>query len=178
MTNLKENYAIIRKIISVFFGKLKIMCNFAQYKTVIEASEFTNTMSNLLSMQSAESLCIYGVLIILFTFFYTKLTVDPKQIAENLSKSGTYIPGIRPGKETKTYVNRVLCRITVLGAIGLCFIALLPNVAPMLISDLPSSFRLGGTGLIIVVGVAMETVAQLKGQVTAKSYRGFMGLNK
>ncbi len=145
---------------------------------IVQTSGFTTEMSNLLSMQTPTSLCIYGVLIILFTFFYTKLTVDPEKIAENLSKSGTYIPGIRPGKETKEYVNRVLCRITVLGAIGLCFVALLPHFAPMLITSLPSSFKLGGTGMIIVVGVAMETVAQLKGQVTAKSYRGFMGIKR
>lgn len=145
---------------------------------VIQSSSFTTEMSNLLSMQSATSLCIYAVLIVLFTFFYTKLTVDPDKIAENLSKSGSYIPGIRPGKETKEYVNRVLSRITVLGAIGLTFISLLPHIAPVLISGLPSSIRMGGTGLIIVVGVAMETVAQLKGQMTAKSYRGFMGVRR
>ncbi|MDF9825152.1 preprotein translocase subunit SecY [Breznakia sp. PF5-3] len=146
--------------------------------SVIKASGWTSTMSELLGMQSVPSLCIYAVLIFLFTFFYTKLTVDPEKISENLSKSGTYIPGIRPGKETKDYINKVLSRITVLGALSLVFIALLPNVAPLLIPSLPQSIRLGGTGLIIVVGVAMETVAQLKGQMTAKSYRGFMGVKR
>lgn len=145
---------------------------------VLKASGWTKTMSELLGMQSATSLIIYAVLIVLFTFFYTKLTVDPEKIAENLGKSGTYIPGIRPGKETKEYINRVLSRITVLGALALVFIALLPNVAPLIMPSLPQSIRMGGTGLIIVVGVAMETVAQLKGQVTAKSYRGFMGVKK
>lgn len=145
---------------------------------VIKAAGWTKTMSELLSMQSAPSLCIYAVLIVLFTFFYTKLTVDPEKLSDNLSKSGTYIPGIRPGKETKEYINKVLSRITVLGALALLFIALLPNVAPLIFPDLPQSMRLGGTGLIIVVGVAMETVSQLKGQMTAKSYRGFMGVKK
>ena len=145
---------------------------------VMKASSWTATMSDLLSMQSVTSLCIYGVLIILFTFFYTKLQVDPEKISDNLGKSGTYIPGIRPGKETKEYINRVLSRITVLGALALLFIALLPNVAPMVVPTLPATMRMGGTGLIIVVGVAMETVAQLKGQMTAKSYRGFMGVKK
>lgn len=137
-----------------------------------------NTMDRFLNMQSPESLVIYVILIILFTFFYTKLVVDPEKIAENLSKSGTYIPGIRPGKETKEYVNKVLCRITVLGAIALAVIAILPQVAPMLIPQLPASIRMGGTGLIIVVGVAMETTSQIKGKLTQKSYRGYMGLGR
>lgn len=144
----------------------------------LKASEFTNTLSELMSMQSAVSLTIYVVLIILFTFFYTKLTVDPEKISENLSKSGTYIPGIRPGKETKEYVNKVLSRITVLGALSLAVIAILPHIAPMLIPGLPNSIRMGGTGLIIVVGVAMETTAQIKGKITQKSYQGFMGLGR
>lgn len=144
----------------------------------LQATGFTKTIFNLLQMQSVESLVIYAVLIILFTFFYTKLQVDPDKIAENLSKSGTYIPGIRPGKETKEYINKVLCRITVLGAIALTVIALLPNVAPLLIPSLPSSIRMGGTGLIIVVGVAMETTAQIKGKITQKAYHGFSGLGR
>lgn len=144
----------------------------------LQATGFTKTIFNLLQMQSVESLVIYAVLIILFTFFYTKLQVDPDKIAENLSKSGTYIPGIRPGKETKEYINKVLCRITVLGAIALTVIALLPNVAPLLIPSLPSSIRMGGTGLIIVVGVATETTAQIKGKITQKAYHGFSGLGR
>lgn len=145
---------------------------------VIAANGFTNTLSKFLSMQTTEGLCVYVVLTILFTFFYTKLVVDPEKIAENLQKSGTYIPGIHPGKETKEYINKVLSRITVLGALSLAFIALLPHVAPMLIPGLPASISMGGTGLIIVVGVAMETTAQIQGKVTAKTYRGFMGIGR
>lgn len=138
-----------------------------------ESSEIMTTMSRFLGLQSVESLCIYVVLILLFTFFYTKLQVDPEKIAENLGKSGTYIPGIRPGTETKEYITKVLNRITVLGAIGLAFIAVLPHALP-LFTALPQSMGLGGTGVIIVVGVAMETVKQLEGQLTQKSYRGFI----
>lgn len=145
---------------------------------IIEANSFTNSMANLLGMTSPESLVIYGILIVLFTFFYTKLIIDPEKIAENLSKSGTYIPGVHPGKETKEYINRVLSRITVLGAISLLVIALLPQIAPLIFPALPSSIRMGGTGLIIVVGVAMETTAQIQGKITAKSYRGFMGVRR
>ncbi len=136
-------------------------------------SSTTEAITNFLSLNSIESLSVYVVLIILFTFFYTKMVVDPEKISENLSKSGTYIPGIRPGKETKSYINKVLSRITVLGAVYLAFIAVLPLILPILVPALPSSLQLGGTGLIIVVGVAMETSSQIKGKVAAKSYNSF-----
>lgn len=131
-------------------------------------------LRDFLNFQKVEGLIFYGILIILFTFFYTNLQVDPEKIAENLNKNGTYIPGVRPGKETKNYVTMVLNRITVLGALSLLFIALLPFVLPMIFPTLPNSFGISGTGLIIVVGVALETTSQLKGQMTQKSYRGFL----
>lgn len=139
---------------------------------------FTNAdayekVSSFLSLQEPTGLILYAVLTYLFTFFYTDLQVDPDRIAENLAKSGAYIPGIRPGTETRTYLYKVLHRITVLGATFLTIIAVLPYLLPM-ITSLPSSISIGGTGIIIVVGVAMETVAQLKGQLTQKQYHGFL----
>lgn len=131
------------------------------------------TLQSYLSLTSYTGLALYAVLTILFTFFYTELQVDPEQVADNLSKSGAYIPGIRPGNETKTYLHKVLNRITVLGAIALVVVAILPYILPMFTS-LPSSISIGGTGIIIVVGVAMETIAQLKGQLTTKAYHGFV----
>ena len=131
-------------------------------------------VSSFLSVQKPVGLIIYAVLTFLFTFFYTDLQVDPDKIAENLGKSGAYIPGIRPGTETRTYLRKVLNRITVLGATALTVIAVIPYLLPMLITSLPSSMALGGTGIIIVVGVAMETVSQLKGQLTQKQYHGFL----
>lgn len=116
-------------------------------------------------------LVIYGALIILFTFFYTNLTIDPEKIAnDDLAKHGTYIPGIRPGNETKEYISKVLNRITVLGAILLTFIAVLPYVTSM-IFNLPQGAAVGGTGIIIVVGVAMEAIKTLQGQMTQKQYK-------
>jgi len=135
--------------------------------------ELYTKMSNVLSLTKPFGLCLYAVLIILFTFFYTELQVDPDQVADNLSKSGAYIPGIRPGNETRQYLHKVLSRITVLGAVALMIIAVIPYILPMFTS-LPASTAVGGTGIIIVVGVAMETVSQLKGQLTQKSYRGFL----
>ena len=133
-----------------------------------------NWLAKVCDFTSPWFLAFYGLLIILFTFFYTNLQVDPTKIAEDLGKQGNYIPGIRPGTETVDYVSKVLNRITVLGAILLTFIALLPYVVSIF-TGLSQRAAVGGTGIIIVVGVAMETIKQLKGQLTSKSYKGFIG---
>lgn len=138
----------------------------------IDTDKYT-ALSNFLSLQKPVGLIIYAALTFLFTFFYTDLQVDPDKVAENLGKSGAYIPGIRPGSETRTYLHKVLNRITVLGAAALTVIAVIPYLLPMFTS-LPTSVSVGGTGIIIVVGVAMETMAQLKGQLTQKQYHGFL----
>lgn len=127
-------------------------------------------LSQWLSLTSGFGLGLYAVLTILFTFFYTELQVDPEKVAENLGKSGAYIPGIRPGNETKTYLHKVLNRITVLGALGLALIAVVPYLLTMF-TPLTQQTAVGGTGIIIVVGVARETLAQLKGQLTQTNIR-------
>ncbi len=130
-------------------------------------------LQNYLSLSKPFGLCLYAVLTILFTFFYTDLQVDPDSVADNLRKSDAYIPGIRPGSDTKRYLHKVLNRITVLGALALTLVAVVPYLLPMFTS-IPTSSAIGGTGIIIVVGVAMETMKQIKGQLTQKSYHGFL----
>lgn len=168
---LKINSA---SVIPVIFASALMTAPIAIVNLLNVQNSFANGMRQFLDFSKPQGLVIYGVLIVLFTFFYTNLQVDPEKIAENLSKNGTYIPGVRPGKETKNYVAMVLNRITVLGALSLLFIALLPFVLPMIIPGLPNGFGISGTGLIIVVGVALETSNQLKGQITQKSYSGFL----
>ena len=133
-----------------------------------------NWLSKICDFTSPWFLCFYAVLIILFTFFYTNLTIDPQKMAEDLGKNGQYIPGVRPGSETKNYVSKVLNRITVLGALLLTFIAILPYVVSNL-TDLPQSAAIGGTGIIIVVGVAMDTIKSMKSMLTSKQYKSFIG---
>lgn len=116
---------------------------------------------------------VYMVLIVVFTFFYSFLQMSPDQMAENLQKQNAYVPGIRPGEETAAYFSRVLFKINVVGAIYLCVLAALPIVMTW-IFDLPSSVQVGGTGLIIVVGVAVETAKQIKTSTQEKQYRGFL----
>ena len=116
-------------------------------------------------------LIIYIVLTIAFTFFYANLQINPEQIAENFQKSGSYIPGIRPGNETERYIRKVLNRVTVIGALALAIIASLPSILTLsgaFGSD--TSLALGGTGLIIVVGVALELNNQIDGLLAGKSF--------
>ncbi|MBQ7223025.1 MAG: preprotein translocase subunit SecY [Erysipelotrichaceae bacterium] len=142
-----------------------------------KSTDFTNTLIKIFDYISdftkAGGLILYIVLVFLFTFFYTNLQVDPAKITDNLNKQGTYIPGIRPGTETQTYISMVLNRITLLGALFLCFIAALPYLLAIF-TNIPSTITMGGTSIIIVVGVAMETVKDLEDQLTQKEYKGFM----
>ena len=116
-------------------------------------------------------LIIYIILIVAFSFFYANLQINPQQLAENFQKNGSYIPGIRPGNETERYVRKVLNRITVIGAIALAFIAALPPVLTMTgVFGGNQSLALGGTGLIIVVGVALELNSQIDGLLAGKSF--------
>ena len=116
-------------------------------------------------------LIIYLVLTVLFTFFYANLQIAPDQMAENFQKNGSYIPGIRPGIETERYVRKVLNRVTVLGAISLCIIAAIPPVLTLTgVFGGNNSLALGGTGMIIVVGVALELNSQIDGLLAGKSF--------
>ncbi|MDR2833818.1 MAG: preprotein translocase subunit SecY [Streptococcaceae bacterium] len=116
---------------------------------------------------------IYGVLIVAFTFFYAFVQVNPEKLAENLQKQGSYIPRVRPGKGTEEWVSKLLMRLSVVGSIFLGLVALLPIVASML-WNLPNSIGLGGTSLLIVIGVALETTKQLEGLMLKRQYNGFM----
>ena len=116
-------------------------------------------------------LIIYLVLTVAFCFFYANLQINPAQLAENFQKNGSYIPGIRPGNETERYVRKVLNRVTVIGAAALALIAALPPVLTMTgVFGGNQSLALGGTGLIIVVGVALEINSQIDGLLAGKSF--------
>jgi preprotein translocase subunit SecY len=122
------------------------------------------------TFQFPWGLVIYLFLTVVFTFFYSNLQINPQRLSENFQQNGSYIPGIRPGVETERYVTKVLNRITVLGATSLAFIAALPIVLVLLNIVPDQSLALGGTGLIIVVGVAIEINNQINGLLAGKSY--------
>lgn len=116
-------------------------------------------------------LCIYALLIIGFGFFYTHLVIDTDKISQDLQKDGQYIPGVRPGRETKIYLNKVLNGISTLGLVLLAAIAILPYIVSS-ITGLAQSASLGGTGIIIAVGVAMETISTLETYLKTNKYAG------
>lgn len=167
---LKINTA---SVIPVIFASSVMMAPIQVASFFANGASWYTTMSNWLGLRTWYSLTIYVVLIILFTFFYSKMQVNPEQVAENLAKSGAYIPSVRPGKQTETYLDKALSRITVLGALALSAIAVLPHLMPLVWPELPTSMALGGTGMIIVVGVAIETVRQIQGLVTQKAYKKY-----
>jgi preprotein translocase subunit SecY len=116
---------------------------------------------------------LYAILIIAFTYFYAFIQVNPEQAAENLQKQSGYIPGIRPGKSTQEYLTRVLYRLTFVGALFLTIIAILPTIFIKL-ANLPQSAQIGGTSLLIVIGVALDTYKQLEAQLVKRHYKGFI----
>jgi len=137
-------------------------------------SGFTNVLLFLFDFNSSWlALLIYVLLIVGFTYFYAFVQVSPEKVAENLKKQGSYIPGVRPGGDTEEYLSKVLSRITFIGALSLVAIAALPVVLGML-TDIPASIRIGGTTILIVVGVAIETAKQIQTKTMDQRYQGFI----
>ena len=131
---------------------------------------FTNFVSNYLDYSKPVGFILYIVLIFFFGYFYTFLQLRPEDVADNLNKNGGYIPGVRPGKETEEYVSHTLSRITIVGTILLIILAIIPIIFTS-VTKLPSSISIGGTGLLIVVGVALETYKQLEGSLATRTYK-------
>ena len=141
----------------------------------IKNDNFSLFINKYINYTTVTGFILYVVLIILFSYLYTFMAtgLKPKELAENLNKQGGYIPGIRPGKETQKYIGSVLSKTTILGALFLVIIAGLPIIVSN-ISSLPTSVTVGGTGLLIVVGVALETYNQIENTLSARKYeRGY-----
>ena len=138
--------------------------------SLINNESFSLFVSNYLTYTTPVGFIIYVIFIFLFGFVYTYMVFKPEDFAKNLQESGGYIPGIRPGNETKTYLSKVLTRITCLGSIFLAIIVALPIIFSGFTS-LPTSVSIGGTGLLIVVGVALETYKQIEGSLLSRNYK-------
>ena len=137
-------------------------------------AEWAQNIADTANPSSNIGMIVYIVLIIAFAYFYAFVQVNPEKMADNLKKQGSYVPGIRPGQQTKKYITKVLYRLTFVGSIFLAVIAILPIVATKFMG-LPQSIQIGGTSLLIVIGVAIETMKTLEAQVTQKEYKGFGG---
>lgn len=127
-------------------------------------------VQNYLNYRTPVGFIIYVIFIFLFGFVYTYMTFKPDEFAKNLQENGGYIPGIRPGEETKNYLSKILTRITCLGSVFLAIIVALPIIFSNMTS-LPTSVSIGGTSLLIVVGVALETYKQLEGSLLSRNYK-------
>jgi preprotein translocase subunit SecY len=159
-------------------------------------NELMQTIQTLFSPGGAIYIIIYGFMIIFFAYFYTAIILNPVDLADNMRKYGGFIPGIRPGKNTADYMNRILTRITVVGGLYLAILSLIPeimiggiklqhlppaalgnwidaNFPRWLLDGLGVTFVFGGTSLLIVVGVAMDTVNQVEAQLIMRHYEGF-----
>ncbi len=147
-------------------------------RTIISFMKSTSTtqmIDNILNYQKPIGFVLYIVMIILFTFFYSNLQIDAKKISEDLKKSGGAIPGVRTGDDTKKYIGTVLNRVTVVGSLFLAIIASIPIIAPEIWKMTSNNaLSLGGTGLIIVTGVALETVRAIKSMLTRREYHGYI----
>ena len=129
-------------------------------------------VNNYLNYNTIAGLIIYLLLIVFFSYIYTLLQFRPADIASNLQKNGGYIPGIRPGDETKQYIKTVLVRITTFGTLFLVAIAALPILFSNYSNVENANITLGGTGILIVVGVALETYKQIESTLNQKEYKG------
>lgn len=129
-----------------------------------------NFVNNYIVYTSPTGFLLYIILIFVFGYFYTFLSMNPEEMSKNLNKNGGYIPGVRPGEDTSNYISKSLSRLTMVGSLFLVILAGLPVIMSTF-TDLPSNVTIGGTGILIVVGVAIETYKQIESSLTARSYQ-------
>lgn len=168
---LKINYA---GVIPVIFASSLLMFP-ATLATFVGRGNFLGEVANLLSPGNALYLVMYVALIIFFTYFWTATQFRPDQIASDMKKNGAFIPGIRQGKPTQEYLESTMNRVTLLGAVFLALIAILPNMVSHLLGVSQTiSYFFGGTALLILVGVVLDTMKQIESHLLMKRYDGFM----
>jgi preprotein translocase subunit SecY len=142
--------------------------------TFFPESEFMQELSGYFQYTSFWYSLLYGILIVFFTYFYTAIAFNPKDVSENMQKQGGFIPGIRPGKHTSDFIDNILTKITLPGSIFLALVAILPAVVSRFGVTPAFSQFFGGTSLLIMVGVALDTLQQLESQLLMRHYDGFM----
>lgn len=141
-------------------------------------SEFIGTLAQYFSYESVSYSIIYAIMIIFFTYFYTAIAFNPQEVAETMKKQGGFIPGIRPGKQTSEFIDNILTKITLPGSVFLAIVAILPAfISGFGVSGRFASF-FGGTSLLIIVGVALDTLQQIESHLLMRHYDGFMKSGK
>ena len=156
-------------VIPVIFASslLAIPATIAQF---IKNETFINFVNNYLTYTKPIGFIIFVILIFFFAYFYMFIQLKPEELAKNLKENGGFIPGVRPGKDTEKYISKILSKLTIIGGVFLVIIAGLPILFSNL-SKLPATVTIGGTSLLIVVGVALETYKQLEGSLVSRNYK-------
>lgn len=160
-------------VIPVIFAQTIMSIPLTIVGSVSASTSVSNVFSNIFSSRYPIGFIIYVLLIVIFSFFYSFVQVNPEKIANNLSKSNAYIPGVRPGMDTQDYVASLLFKVTVIGTLYLVILAILPIITAAVFgftSSEASAITLGGTSLLIIVGVAMETTKQVETDASQKEY--------
>ena len=171
---IKINTANVIPVIfaSILLSLPNTIFNYISWGSSNAAQSAQNWLGQIFSYNQPIGFLIYIVLIFVFTFFYSFILIKPEQMAENLQKQNAFIPGVRPGYETEAYITKTLFRVTVIGALYLVVIASLPIITSMILGH--SYAQIGGTSLLIIVGVALETAKQIDTDTQEKAYAGFM----
>ena len=162
-------------VIPIIFGQSVIMIP-STIASFFPNTGFGNFMTDFFAPGKALYMALFMLLIVFFSYFYTAIIMNPVDMADNMKKHGGFIPGIQPGKHTAAYINNVLTRITLPGAIFFAFIAVVPDLMTIWVGNIPIYF--GGTGIIIIVGVALETLRQIESHLVMRHYDGFMKKGK
>ena len=155
-------------VIPAIFASALLLLPITFSNFTFSQNEMFLNISALFSQGKPLYMLLYGSGIIFFTFFYTSIVFNPHETAENLRKYGGYIPGIRPGESTALYIDNILTKLTTIGALYLALVCLMPE---FLISKYPIPFYLGGTSILIVVIVAMDTVTQVQTRLMSSQYQ-------
>ena len=151
------------------------ICAFAGVQAALPGQEDAGFWANFLRIFDANGVpytIVYFLLILAFSYFYSTMQFDPTEVANNLKKNGGFVPGFRPGKPTADFIRKVLGKITFFGAMFLSVIAIVPIITGNLLGQ--SNLAIGGTSIIIVVGVALETSKALEAQLMMRHYKGFL----
>ena len=170
---IKLNSASVIPVIfaSTLLSLPTTILQFVETSSEKTVSQWWHTIFN---YQEPIGFAIYIILIFVFAFFYSFLQIDPDKMADNLKKQNAHIPGVKPGEETALFISKTLFKVTLLGATYLAILASIPVIVTFIFPSLPASVQIGGTSLMIVVGVALETVKQIKTEGQAQDYHGFL----
>ena len=173
MTGGESSHLPLKLIVSgvippIFASSILLMpVTFAQFSASGGGPEWLNTVNALLGRGQPLYLAVYIGLIVFFAFFYTAIVFNPAETADNLKRYGGFVPGIRPGESTAIYIDNILTKLTTIGALYLTLVCLMPE---FLIANYPIPFYLGGTSILIVVVIAIDTVTQIRTRLMSSQY--------